>query len=161
MNTEVDAYCLCRLGFQRSETLNHMGAEKVSRCISSAYPCTRMVEPQASFTHLHVMQVSTNRCLHGTLSSPYSSRLEDVRMALAAEHLYGDSHLSDVEFDDVVVGSQRLEELLEMLGQKPEGRWEFMKSRPPFDGNPAHKELVLSSHGPQDVLEVELVVQAP
>ncbi|EFJ49262.1 phosphate acetyltransferase [Volvox carteri f. nagariensis] len=51
-----------------------------------------------------------------------SVRLDDVRLALSAEQLYGDSLLTDVEFDDVVVASQRLEELLEVLGERPGGR---------------------------------------
>ncbi|KXZ42484.1 hypothetical protein GPECTOR_142g705 [Gonium pectorale] len=49
-------------------------------------------------------------------------RLDEIRTALSAEQLYGDSLLTDVEFDDVVVGSQRLEELLEILGERPGGR---------------------------------------
>ncbi|GIL76328.1 hypothetical protein Vretimale_5892 [Volvox reticuliferus] len=51
-----------------------------------------------------------------------SVRLDDVRHALLADQLYGDSLLTDVEFDDVVVASQRLEELLEVLGERPGGR---------------------------------------
>ncbi|KAG2494209.1 hypothetical protein HYH03_007567 [Edaphochlamys debaryana] len=51
-----------------------------------------------------------------------SVRLDEVRTALGADQLYGDRSLTDVEFDDVVVASQRLEELLEMLGERPGGR---------------------------------------
>ncbi|EFJ50359.1 phosphate acetyltransferase [Volvox carteri f. nagariensis] len=49
-------------------------------------------------------------------------RLDEVQTALQAVRLYGDSLLTDVEFDDVVVGCQRLEELLEILGERPGGR---------------------------------------
>lgn len=42
--------------------------------------------------------------------------------ALHASRLYGEALLPDLEFDDVVVASQRLEELLEILAEKPEGR---------------------------------------
>lgn len=41
---------------------------------------------------------------------------------MGAQRLYGDSLLTDVEFDDVVVASQRLEELLEILAERPMGR---------------------------------------
>ncbi|GLC39613.1 hypothetical protein PLESTB_001956600 [Pleodorina starrii] len=49
-------------------------------------------------------------------------RLDEVQDALNAVRLYGDSLLTDVEFDDVVIGCQRLEELLEILQERPGGR---------------------------------------
>ncbi|PNW69941.1 hypothetical protein CHLRE_17g699000v5 [Chlamydomonas reinhardtii] len=51
-----------------------------------------------------------------------SVRLDEVRTALGATQLYGETWLGDVEFDEVVVGSQRLEELLETLVERPMGR---------------------------------------
>lgn len=45
-----------------------------------------------------------------------------MQTALGATRLYGDALLTDVEFDDVVVACQRLEELLEVLGERPAGR---------------------------------------
>ncbi|KAG2450893.1 hypothetical protein HYH02_004725 [Chlamydomonas schloesseri] len=51
-----------------------------------------------------------------------SVRLDEVRTALGATQLYGETLLGDVEFDEVVVGSQRLEELLEILTERPTGR---------------------------------------
>ncbi|KAG2432638.1 hypothetical protein HXX76_008978 [Chlamydomonas incerta] len=49
-------------------------------------------------------------------------RLDEVQTAMGAQRLYGDSILTDVEFDDIVVASQRLEELLEILAERPMGR---------------------------------------
>ncbi len=49
--------------------------------------------------------------------------LDEVQTGLNASRLYGESLLTDVEFDDVVVGCQRLEELLEILAERPAGRW--------------------------------------
>ncbi|KXZ55418.1 hypothetical protein GPECTOR_3g7 [Gonium pectorale] len=51
-----------------------------------------------------------------------SVRLDEVQTALGAQRLYGDSLLTDVEFNDVVIACQRLEELLEILAERPSGR---------------------------------------
>ncbi|KAG2499809.1 hypothetical protein HYH03_002105 [Edaphochlamys debaryana] len=49
-------------------------------------------------------------------------RLDEVQTGLGAARLYGDQLLTDVEFDDIIVACQRLEELLEILAERPAGR---------------------------------------
>ncbi len=57
-----------------------------------------------------------------------------MQTALGASRLYGDSLLTDVEFDDIVVACQRLEELLEILAERPAGRRGCCTRKPRLPG---------------------------
>ncbi|GLC50353.1 hypothetical protein PLESTB_000369800 [Pleodorina starrii] len=126
-DTELDAQVAATLG---SPVLMCLMGNPAS--IAADYYQAAMVKRQLPRTH-HAILTSQLRDKLERVGLPFagglpddpilsSVRLDEVRTALSAEHLYGDRDLTDVEFDDVVVASQRLEELLEVLEERPGGR---------------------------------------